>query len=419
MKRFTIKDLTKLTGLSRRDMLRHINGRTISAVKTGAGYLIDEDQLALWLKNIPDINEVENQSVFNDEYDELDFSNCINMLEVSNIKSFISERELLFADFFCGAGGLSRGFVEAGFKPVAYVDNFKDAIDTYKLNIIDKFNFQMEQEHKAMDITDPNIKEELIRILNDKKLDVICGGFPCQGFSLSGSGVATDPRNTLYSDMLDIVAKVKPKYIVMENVMGILSMLNGKVVKKIINDYNNIGYKVSYKVINAANYCVPQTRKRVIFIGNCIDKNNPYPIEFLKEENFITVKEAIGFLEKKESDVTINHLISKHSELMKARLLEVPIGKTLYPKYADSWKKLNPNIPAYTIKENHGAPNIHYSEPRVITAHEMALLQSFPEDYFFCGCKTKQLIQIGNAVPPQMAYAIALALKQYIIKNNI
>ena len=120
------------------------------------------------------------------------------------------------------------------------------------------------------DITLSEVKQILYDLVGDKNVDVVVGGFPCQGFSMSGKRLVDDPRNQLFREFVEVVKVSKPKIVVGENVEGILSMDNGEVVKQIIEEFSNLGYKMEYKVPNAADYGVPQLRKRVIFIGNRI-----------------------------------------------------------------------------------------------------------------------------------------------------
>ena len=245
---------------------------------------------------------------------------------------------------------------------------------------------------------------------------MIVGGFPCQGFSLSGYRVVADPRNSLYLEMLDIVKRIRPDFIVMENVEGLRSMLNGKVEEKIIEDYKKIGYDINVTVLNAANYYTPQTRKRVIFIGNRIGAKNYHPKPILDEANYKTVGDVLKkYLDKPESKET-NHTFTKTSPEMKKRLEAIPVGKSLYGNYSDAWKKVDWNKPSCTVKENHGGVNIHPILNRPMTPRELATLQSFPEDFIFKGSKKWQLVQIGNAVPCYLGKAIGLAV-EYSIKK--
>lgn len=418
---YTVKEISTDTGLTRRMVLKHLNGSILPAKKNHAGYEIDDEIYKQWSTSIPNIEECENNTGFamyeNSNYainnqnliEDIDVSECMDDI----VKGFNVETEsnLTFADFFSGAGGISCGFAAAGYRPLVFVDNFREATKTYREYFSNRLGFKLQQDRDMMDITEEQTKNYVIELLTREHPYVICGGFPCQGFSLSGTSIATDPRNTLYSDMLDIVRSVLPEYIVMENVTGIRSMLHGGVIKKIVHDYAEIGYTISWKILDAADYGVAQHRKRIIFIGNRIRRSNLFPIPIRDESNYKTVEEAIGKYAKIPENKEINHIFSKHSEKMKERLNNVEIGKTLYDGYSDSWKKCSPSLPSCTIKENHGATNIHYSEPRVITPREMAALQSFPENFIFQGNKSMQLKQIGNAVPPMLAKAIALALK--------
>lgn len=428
MGKYTISQISRETGLSRHIVLCHINGGLLKTKKINGAYEIEDEYFAEWKKNIPDIKECEEKSSFgsfdeeeyitnyNDEFEEIDVSKDVcNIDEMLDGFKVDVDSKLTFADFFSGAGGISCGFSAAGYRPLVFVDNFTEATKTYRNYFEKKLGFKLKQKNDILDITNREVKRDVINLLKEEHPYVICGGFPCQGFSLSGTGIATDSRNTLYSDMLEIVREVQPEYIVMENVVGILSMLKGNVIRKILHDYREIGYKITWRVLDAASYGVPQHRKRVIFIGNNIGKKNYFPKAFRNENSYSTVKEAIEKYEKIPEDKSINHIFSRHSDEMKERLMNVEIGKTLYEKYNDSWKKCAADKPSCTIKENHGATNIHYKLPRVITPREMAALQSFPDNFFFEGSKAKQIKQIGNAVPPILAESIAIALKDEII----
>ena len=164
--------------------------------------------------------------------------------------------------------------------------------------------------------------------------------------------------------------------------------------------------------MNSADYYVPQKRERVIFIANRINKTNYHPGPLIKPDSYITTKQAIEDLLMVDDDKDFNHIRTKHSDDMKQRLSSVLEGESLYENYSDSWKKCPWNDASCTIKENHGGVNIHPVESRVITVREMARLQSFPDDFIFKGPKSKQMVQVGNAVPPLLAKAIALSIKK-------
>ena len=308
---------------------------------------------------------------------------------------------------------MAKGFEMAGFKQVGGLDWFKEAGMTYRHN----FKHQLIEG----DITSSSIKNKFIKTvktaLKGKPLTVLSGGFPCQGFSMSGSRIVEDDRNSLYKDMLEIIEELQPQFIVAENVKGLRSMLKGKVEDKIKTDISNLGYTVNVTVLNSADYYVPQKRERIIFIANRIKKENYHPSPLLESGSYITTKEAIQDLIELKDDAAFNHVRTKHSDSMKERLAAVPEGKSLYDNYSDSWKKCPWNEASCTIKENHGGVNIHPIKPRVITVREMARLQSFPDDFIFKGAKGKQMVQIGNAVPPLLAKAIGLSIKKTLEKE--
>ena len=208
--------------------------------------------------------------------------------------------------------------------------------------------------------------------------------------------MVTDERNSLYLEMLKIVDYIKPEYIVMENVEGLRSMLNGKIEEKIISDYKKIGYEINVTVLNSADYGVAQTRRRVIFIGNRIGGINYHPKPFMVK--YKTLGQEIERFMNIPEDKSINHIFSKHTEEMKHRIMDVPEGMSLYGNYSDAWKKSPWDKPSCTVKENHGGVNLHPKLPRVLTPRELAALQSFPDDFIFKGSKKWQLVQIGNAV---------------------
>jgi DNA (cytosine-5)-methyltransferase 1 len=134
----------------------------------------------------------------------------------------------------------------------------------------------------------------------------------------------------------------------------------------------------------------------------------------LDEKHYVTEGQAIAKYMDMAQDPSINHVFTKHSPQMIKRFAQVPEGKSLYGNYSDAWKKSPWDKPSCTIKENHGGVNIHPKLPRVLTAREMAALQSFPDNFFFCGTKKWQLVQIGNAVPPLLGKAVGLAVRKSI-----
>lgn len=401
-----IEEVANRLKLSQKSIRRYIHSGQLKSNKIGGVHRIEQNELTLFL-NRSTLKETskatlpaQRKSVKTDN---------VNWIDISNTwDSPTKPRGLTSADLFCGAGGMALGFGLAGFNQVCGLDWFKEAGMTYRKNFKHPFI--------EGDIRSDKVKNQFIETvrskLKNKELTVLSGGFPCQGFSMSGSRIVEDPRNSLYKDMLEIIKELNPQFIVAENVKGLRSMLKGAVEDKIIKDITSLGYNVNVTVLNAADYYVPQKRERVIFIANRIGKKNYHPAPLLDEGSYVTTKEAIEDLIKFADNKDFNHVRTKHKEDMKRRLAAVPEGKSLYDNYSDSWKKCPWNEASCTIKENHGGVNIHPIQPRVITVREMARLQSFPDEHLFLGSKAKQMVQIGNAVPPLLAKAIGLAIRR-------
>jgi DNA (cytosine-5)-methyltransferase 1 len=403
-----IEDIAEKLNVSQKSVRRYIHAGKIKSNKIGGVHRVEESELQYFL----------NLSIYeNGELKEIEMTypkstktDLVNWIDISDVWDGTRISNLTSADLFCGAGGMAKGFEMAGFNQICGLDWFKEAGMTYRENF----------SHPLIegDITQKEIKDKFINTvkerLNGKTLTVLSGGFPCQGFSMSGNRVVEDPRNSLYKDMLEIIKELQPEFIVAENVKGLRSMLKGKVEDKIKADIKKLGYVVNVTVLNSADYYVPQKRERVIFIANKIGKKNLHPTPLLEPDSYITTKEAIGDLIRLKDNPKFNHVRTNHTEDMKERLAKVPEGKSLYDKYSDSWKKCPWNEASCTIKENHGGVNIHPIEPRVITVREMARLQSFPDSFVFKGTKSKQMVQIGNAVPPFLAKAIALSIRKAI-----
>lgn len=416
-----IQDIMQELDCSQKVVERWIASNELNSEKINGVYKISRRDFNNFLENQERQAKVKQrqpigENLFGEKYyiDELYTNTNTKKKDVINWVDITDEWEnpekcnLTSVDLFCGAGGITKGFEMAGFDNICGLDWFKEAGMTYRRN----FN----HSHVEGDITLLEKKMEFYRKvqdgLNGRELSVLAGGFPCQGFSMSGNRIVDDPRNTLYKEMLEIVKELKPEFVVMENVKGLRSMLKGKVEEKIIEDYQAAGYKVNVTVLMAANYSVPQKRERIIFICNRIGKVNYHPKPFLSSSEFVTTREAIEDIMDLPDNPDFNHVRTKHKPEMEKRLLAIPEGKSLYPNYSDSWKKCAWNEASCTIKENHGGVNVHPRRGRVLTAREMARIQSFPDDFIFEGPKNKQLVQLGNAVPPLLAKAIALAIKK-------
>lgn len=192
-------------------------------------------------------------------------------------------------------------------------------------------------------------------------------------------------------------------------------------VTDIIKDrFKKMGYNVIMKLLNSANYGVPQKRERVIFIG--VKKNLkkdmsfPNPTHSNDKESllpqWVTVKNAIDDLKNMDENKDIQQIYTNHSKSIVEKIKNTPIGSSMNPKYTEAFFRCDPNKPSNTVKENHGGVFLHYEKPRVMTPRELARLQSFPDDFIFKGSKSCMLVQLGNAVPCKLGQAIAKEVKK-------
>ena len=408
----SVSEAASISKKSVKTIRRAIAADEISFTRIQNQIRIDKGSFNLWLNllskepSIPNKNQPKSQK----STDDINWVNISSGMKKDYWIKPKNNLKLNFIDLFSGAGGLGLGLVMAGFKPIASVEIMPEAIETYKHNFA-RFTFDENNIH-SQDIREKVVKQNLYNSVRDKHVHLITGGFPCQGFSMAGHRIVTDPRNNLYTDMLEIVANLKPDFVLMENVEGLRSMLGGMIEKKILEDYKNIGYEINVTVLNSADYGVPQIRKRVIFIGNRLGLKNLHPKPFLDGDSYKTVKDGIDrFLIIKE-DASINHIFTRHNQETIRLMKELAPGKSLYGNYSDAWKKTPYDQPSCTVKENHGGVNIHPIVPRVMTPRELASLQSFPDDFIFKGSKKWQLVQIGNAVPPLLAKAIGLSIRE-------
>lgn len=312
-----------------------------------------------------------------------------------------------FVDLFCGAGGMTQGFVQAGFQPLASVEMTPIASATHQKNF-------PRCQHFCGDIATFDSQKCLEKI-GSLEVHLVVGGPPCQGFSVAGKRDPNDPRNHLFREFIRVVSEIKPWYIVMENVPGILTMKKGMIKQEIIDGFASIGYPhVSVAILESASYGAPQIRPRAIFIANRFGMSNPYPKPQLSIAEYQPIESAISDLPEWEPIPEINHEWTRHSSEYMERIAKVPPGGSLYETYLDAFKRQYPGKPSMTVKENHGGTHIHPYLNRVISAREMARLQTFPDSFIFEGSMKKAMWQIGNAVPPRLAECIGYALIPYL-----
>ncbi len=394
-------------------------------------------------------------------------------------------KTLTAADLFAGAGGLAAGFHMADFVPIFFNEIDEKAAATFKENFPAVVDFVC----PIQKLDAKSIKKK--SGINFGELDVIIGGPPCQGFSINAPiRSEVDPRNHLFKHYIRLVLEgLKPKFIVLENVPGLVSFNHGKTVTDILSAFKQAGYKTIFRILNAAHYGVPEERWRLIFIGTRlkeIELSFPLPIHHsLQRPNFtggsqytfkdairpkqadlfhkelyppITVGEALSDLPKIESggglletDYTLPPK-SKYQEKLRrgskkiynhecVGVSPVNLKRMSFVKPGGSWRdiphellpkglqrarrsdhtkrygRLDPNKPSCTIMtkcDPHWGTFIHYGQNRIISVREAARIQSFPDWFRFTGSKIDQYRQVGNAVPPLLAKAIADHIKQLL-----
>ena len=351
-------------------------------------------------------------------------------------------------DLFAGCGGLSLGFIKDGYTVDKAVEFDESIASTYKMN------------HPEVDIIVDDIRNiDHSGVFKKGDADVIIGGPPCQGFSMAGArirhGFIDDPRNYLFKHYFNVVKTVKPKVFVMENVKGILTMQDGKIFEEIMHIFadpemlDGEAYELHYKIVKAVEFGIPQKRERLIIIGTTI---KGFDFDFLWEEtrekikkeipsyfDEVTIQDAIGNLGSATSDGIIvnpkpetayeeylssrkneihNHTQTKHSALAVDRMRRVDNGQNftvldekINSVHSGSYGRLCWGEQAPTITTRFDTPAggrfIHPDADRTLTPREAARIQSFPDDFVFYGNKTSICKQIGNAVPPKVAYFLA------------
>ena len=188
-------------------------------------------------------------------------------------------------------------------------------------------------------------------------------------------------------------------------------MQKGEVYKEILKQFADIGYpNMSVRILEAATFGTPQLRTRAIFIGNKLNRTNLYPLPQFDRSKYKTIESAIDDLKDLIPDPSINHEWTKHSKNFENRISQVPPGGSLYESFRDAYKRQYKGVPSMTVKENHGGTHIHYEKNRVLSARELARLQTFPDTFIFAGTMKRAYWQIGNAVPCLLAKNLAHAI---------
>lgn len=351
-------------------------------------------------------------------------------------------------DLFAGCGGLSRGFMDAGFDVLVGVDNDKDALNTFELN------------HKGAkslfaDLSKQETFDEIKKLTGEKPIDVIIAGPPCQGFSLTGPRNFDDERNKLYLAVIEMVNQYRPKAFIIENVPGMATLYDGQIKNEILKRFQAMGYNTDCKILKACDYGVPQMRKRLVFMGIRNDIGEPsFPKASFgpgTDKPYRTCRDAISDLPTRNDELgqlkdqysgpavteyqklmrgscqtLYNHVATDHKDFVKATIALVPEGGNYKDlpegvgesrKFHMAWTRLDGNAPARTVDTGH-RNLFHYELNRVPTVRESARIQSFPDDFVFTGPRTKQDRQVGNAVPPLLGQVLAKELLKIINKEN-
>ena len=389
-----------------------------------------------WDNTIP----VEKSSYLND--DDIKFFN------IDNAK--FDNKKLNMIDLFCGAGGFAVGCSWTGFQSVLGIDHFEPAMETWSKNHPNSIGCLGDIKK-----IDPKYVKQLLKAKGINHIDLITGGVPCQGFSIANrKHNDNDERNFLFLEYMRFVEEFKPNYIILENVSGMRSTAGGKFENNIKKHMNNLGYVTTVKLVNAADYGVPQLRQRLLFVGVRKNLKNTKPYKF-PEGSFInnhrTVSDAISDLPSLENNQQIDYYnnppqndyqklmrgngvinIIKHSDLLRnhvspnhpietiEKIANTKPGKPMYPKFKQRIR-LSLDAPSPTQLAGGIRPQFQFGHPtqnRGLSIRERARLQSFPDDYTFYGGIVQERVQTGNAVPPLLIYNIVKPIADEIKETN-
>lgn len=351
-------------------------------------------------------------------------------------------------DLFCGSGGLSEGFRLAGYDIIGGIDFNQDAIDTFNKNFTNARGVCA----NLLDVSVEDIKKDFSDFL---KADIIIGGPPCQGFSSANryGKEEDDERNKLFFEFVKFVDLIKPQVVLIENVRGIITSNNGYAKKRIYEIFEERGYRVTHKIMDASKYGVPQKRMRNFFV---MTKSFDFDFEKIPTKKGTNVKDAIGelynfnvengidtFNFKKPADTIYrkylrgkenlihNHEVRFPASIVQERISYVPQGGnwkdvpvSLFAnnrnnRHSSAYKRLNEKDFSVTIDTGNSHSNyFHPLYDRIPTVREAARLQSFSDDFIFLGGRTSQYRQVGNAVPPLLSYAIAKKIKETLVNEK-
>ena len=366
-------------------------------------------------------------------------------------KNSNQESDFNFVDLFCGAGGITVGLSKAGFFPLLSSDFNKEVQETHVKNFPDI-------DYVHGDVSHQDVKDEILNKLKGKKITLLAGGPPCQGYSIFGNRrfintqdykPISDPRNKLVFTFWDYVRELQPDWVMMENVAGFSNLDNGYFLEELKKTISDLGYSnYDHRILNCADYGVPQKRKRFILIANKTGHIIPWPKPkyFENPKNwqigYRTVGDVITDLSSDSSqNIHLNHEPMKHSEMITRRYSFVEEGKKMdvsklpedlkYAKFTGQkiknfshvYRRLHRNEASITLVPGHNAFPIHPWLNRLITVREAARIQTFPDELEFLGSSKEQCIQVGNAFPCMVAErlgeSIIKAIQNDWTKDNV
>lgn len=319
---------------------------------------------------------------------------------------------------FAGGGGMTLGMRAAGFHTLFATDIEKSAADTFAHNMPDVPFFHGDVRRLTRD--------KLQSYLNEEAVDVVVGGPPCQGFSTIGDQNPADARNGLFWCFVRVVDWVRPKCFVMENVNYLRTQYGGRYEREIVSAFERLGYNVSVETLNAADYGVPQIRKRVFFVGTKSDAPFawPLPTHGVPGQPHASVWSVISDLRRERDDIA-NHTFLNHGETVVARYKLVPEGGRMPPpselpeeirrkNFGNTYKRLHRKKPSLTLVPGNNAFPIHPVEHRSLTPREAARIQTFPDEHILFGTRAEQCKLVGNAVPPMLAQALGASVLAHL-----
>lgn len=349
-----------------------------------------------------------------------------------------------FIDLFCGAGGFLTGVSRAGWRPLLSVDNDAAVAKTHAAN-------WKTVPFEGADLASVDVQNAILRRFGGDEIGMIVGGPPCQGFSIFGKrrlGLSGnydphgDPRNRLVFSFVALVRELQPRWFVMENVPGLRSLDKGWFLERLVEEFHKAGYRnTEWRVLNAADYGVPQLRRRLLIIGNRTGHVIPWPKpKFFEsprdwQKPWRTVGEVISDLSSPESYERFTcHVPMKHRPLLVERYTRIPEGgrldiAALPPRlrkgyrtdqvrnYSHIYRRLDRDRPAITMVPGHNAFPVHPWLHRSLTVREAARIQTFPDELEFIGTRQEQCIQVGNGFPPLVAEVIANNIRKAEVNN--